>query len=232
MSELAVTNRTRLRRRAFRGSHERRVIDAILDEALVCHVGFATENGPVVIPTSFVRVGDRVYLHGSSSNHMLRMAARGSDVSIAVTLLDGLVLARTAFHHSMNYRSVVMFGVGLTITDPSEKRAVLAALVDRMTPSRSLACRAPNDDELKGTLVIAIAIDEASAKVRSGPPLADEGGDASLPFWAGEVPIRSVRGVPVNAPDCALPAPIELPSGCPEQACSARVVEAALEVNP
>ena len=210
MSELAVTNRTRLRRRAFRGSHERRVIDAILDEALVCHVGFTTESGPAVIPTAFVRVDDHVYLHGSASNHMLRMAARGHDVCVAVTLLDGLVLARTAFHHSMNYRSVVMFGAGATITDPVEKRRVLAARVDRMVPSRSRACRAPSDDELSGTLVIAVAIDESSAKIRSGPPLADEGEDAALPHWAGEVPIRLVRGVPISAPDCPLPAPGEL----------------------
>lgn len=217
MSELAVTNRTRLRRRAFRGSHERRAIDAILDEALICHVGFVTEAGPVVIPTAFVRVGDHVYLHGSNSNHMLRMAARGHDVSLAITLLDGLVLARTAFHHSMNYRSVVMFGPGVTIGDPAKKRAVLAALIDRMTPGRSLACRAPSDDELSGTLVIAVAIDEASAKTRTGPPLADEGDDAFLRYWAGEVPIRRVRGVPVNAPDCPLAAPVELGSTGAEQ---------------
>jgi uncharacterized protein len=210
MSELAVTNRTRLRRRAFRGSYERRVIDAILDEALICHVGIATEAGPVVIPTAFVRVGDHVYLHGSNSNHMLRTAARGGDVSIAVTLLDGLVLARTAYHHSMNYRSVVMFGPGVTVSEPGRKRAVLAALVDRMSPGRSQACRAPNDDELSGTLVIAIEIDEASAKTRSGPPLADEGADASLPHWAGEVPVVRVRRAPVNAPDCALRPPREL----------------------
>ena len=210
MSELAITNRTRLRRRAFRGSHERRVIDTILDEALICHVGFATDSGPVVIPTAFVRVGDHVYLHGSNSNHMLRMATRGGDVCLTVTLLDGLVLARTAFHHSMNYRSVVMFGPGVTITDPSRKREVLSLLIDRMTPGRSLVCRAPNDDELTGTLVIAIAIGEASAKVRSGPPLADEGIDAELPYWAGEVPIRTLRGTPINAPDCASAPPPEL----------------------
>lgn len=210
MSELAVTNRTRLRRRALRGSYERRVIDAILDEALICHVGFTTEAGPSVIPTAFVRVGNHVYLHGSNSNNMLRMAARGSDVCLTVTLLDGLVLARTAFHHSMNYRSVVIFGPGATISDPSAKREVLAALIDRMAPDRSQACRAPSDDELTGTLVIAIAIDEASAKVRSGPPLSDEGADAALPYWAGEVPIRRVREAPINAPDCALPAPTAL----------------------
>lgn len=202
---LEVTERTRVRRKPGRGSHERAVIDAILDEALVCHIAFVGHGSPVVLPTTQVRDGDAIYVHGSSASHMLRTLAGGVDISVAVTLLDGLVLSRTAFHHSVNYRSVVLFGRAVLVEDPAEKRAALAALVDKLVAGRSAACRPPNDAELAATKLLALPIEEASAKIRSGPPLADEGEDAALPFWAGVIPLHTTRGAPIAAPDCALP---------------------------
>jgi nitroimidazol reductase NimA-like FMN-containing flavoprotein (pyridoxamine 5'-phosphate oxidase superfamily) len=208
MSEpLRLSDRTRLRRKPGRGSHERAVIEAILDEALVCHVGFVIDAAPVVIPTTFVRIDDLVYLHGAVANRMLQ-AIRGVEACITVTLLDALVLARTAFHHSVNYRSVVIFGAGRVVEDPAEKRAALAALIDRVVPERSTACRLPDDKELAATAVLAVPLDESSAKMRSGPPLPDEGADAELPYWAGIVPLETVRGAPIPASGCAVPFPI------------------------
>ncbi|MCE9579083.1 MAG: pyridoxamine 5'-phosphate oxidase family protein [Deltaproteobacteria bacterium] len=217
MSEtLPVTDRTRLRRKPARGSHELGVIHAILDEALVCHVAIASpENlssdsisgGPRVLPTAFVRVDDALYLHGSAANGMFRAIAAGAEVAIAVTLLDGLVLARTAFHHSVNYRSVVIFGRGAQVHDLAVQRRALAALVDRMVPGRAEACRPPSDRELAATIVVAIPIDEASAKIRSGPPVPDDGEDAALPYWAGVIPLATVREAPIAAPDCAVAGP-------------------------
>ncbi|MBL0216758.1 MAG: pyridoxamine 5'-phosphate oxidase family protein [Myxococcales bacterium] len=206
-TSLPITDRTKVRRKPTRGSHERAQIDAILDEALICHVGFASEHGPVVIPTTHVRVGDHLYIHGSAASHMLRSLAQGIEVSICVTLLDALVLSRTAFHHSVNYRSVVLFGTATLVEDTPTKLAALAALIDRVVPGRSAACRPPNDKELAATSVLGLAITEASAKARSGPPLADEGSDLALPYWAGVIPLHSSRGTPINAPDCTLPWP-------------------------
>jgi nitroimidazol reductase NimA-like FMN-containing flavoprotein (pyridoxamine 5'-phosphate oxidase superfamily) len=200
---LSVTPRTTLRRRAGRGSHDRAEIDAILDEALVCHVAFVADGAPVVIPTAFVRVGDHLYLHGAVANRMLGALAAGAEASIAVTLLDGLVLARTAFHHSMNYRSVVLFGRGAVIEAPADKARVLDALLDRLAPGRSRASRPADAAELAATLVIAFPIAEASAKARRGPPLPDEGADAALPYWAGVIPLVTTRGAPIPAPDVA-----------------------------
>ncbi len=204
---LPVTDRTRLRRKPARGSHELAVIHAILDEALVCHVAITTPEGPRVLPTAFVRVDDAIYLHGSAVNHMFRAIAAGAEVAVAVTLLDGLVLARTAFHHSVNYRSVVLCGRGARVDDPAGQRRALAALIDRMRPARAQACRPPDDRELAATIVVAIPIAEASAKVRSGPPLADDGDDAALPYWAGVIPLTTVHGAPIAAPDCAIAGP-------------------------
>ena len=192
-------DRTRLRRKPQRGSHDRAVIDAILDEALVCHVAFAAEHGPLVLPTTFVRIADEVYLHGAAGNAMLSALADGREACLAVTLLDAIVLARTAMHHSVNYRSVVVFGRGRRIDDPARKRAALAALLDKIEPARSTACRPPNDKELAATQVIALALSEASAKARTGPPLPDEGEDAELPYWAGVVPIVTTRGERLRA---------------------------------
>jgi nitroimidazol reductase NimA-like FMN-containing flavoprotein (pyridoxamine 5'-phosphate oxidase superfamily) len=197
---LEVTDRTRVRRKPGLGSHERAVIDAILDEGLVCHVAFAAGGSPVVLPTTHVRVDDAIYVHGSAASHMLRTLAGGVEVAVAVTLLDGLVLARTAFHHSVNYRSVVLFGRATLVEDPALKRRALGALVDKLVAGRSAACRPPDDAELAATKVLALPIEEASAKVRSGPPVPDEGDDAALPYWAGVVPVELVRGAPVAAP--------------------------------
>jgi uncharacterized protein len=204
---LPVTGRTKLRRKPMRGSHERAAIDAILDEALICHVGFAAEHGPVVIPMAHVRVGDQLYIHGSAVNHMLGALAGGIEACVTVTLLDGLVLARTAFHHSVNYRSVVLFGRAVRIDDPQAKLAALAALVDHIAPDRSSACRPPNAKELTATTVLGLPIAEASAKIRSGPPIPDDGEDAELPYWAGVIPLHTSRGTPITAPDCTLPWP-------------------------
>lgn len=195
-----LSDRTRLHRKPARGSHDRAVVDAILDEALVCHVAFTARGGPVVIPTSFVRIDQHVYLHGSAANGMLRMLTEGIDACVAVTLLDGLVLSRTAFHHSVNYRSVVLFGRAARIDDPAEKVRALAALVDKLVPNRSAECRMPNEAELAATLVLALPIEEASAKIRSGPPLPDDADDAALPYWAGVIPLHTTRGTPIPAP--------------------------------
>jgi len=203
-ASLPVTDRTKVRRKPQRGSHERAVIDAILDEALICHVAFVTEHGPVVIPTTHVRVEDSIYIHGSAASHMLRSLGDGIAVSVCVTLLDALVLSRTAFHHSVNYRSVVMFGTAVPVDDSAQKLAALAALIDRVSPNRSAACRPPNAKELLATSVLALPITEASAKIRSGPPLADEGEDQALPYWAGTIPLVTSRGTPLNAPDCTI----------------------------
>jgi nitroimidazol reductase NimA-like FMN-containing flavoprotein (pyridoxamine 5'-phosphate oxidase superfamily) len=198
MSEtLSVTDRTRVRRKPARGSYDRAVVHAILDEALVCHVAFASEHGPVVLPTTFVRVDDQIYIHGSPANHLLRTIGANAEACVAVTLVDALVLARTAFHHSMNYRSVVLFGRGATVEAHDVKARVLAALVEKLEPGRSAACRLPNPTELSATLVVAFPIAEASAKIRTGPPIADTPEDALLPHWSGIVPLRVVRGEPI-----------------------------------
>lgn len=208
MSSLAITERTRLHRRSNRGSHERAIIDSILDEALLCHVGFvAPEGWPVVIPTAHVRVADHLYLHGAPANRMLKTLAGGVDVSIAATLLDGLVLARSAFHHSMNYRSVVLFGRAVPVCESRDKRRVLDALLEKLLVGRSAEARPATEGELAATSVLAVPIEEASAKIRRGPPIDDEA-DLAGPFWAGEIPIELVRRPAVTAPDCTLPAPV------------------------
>ena len=190
--------RTKLRRKAMRGSHDRAVIDAICDEALVCHVGFISPHGPVVIPTTFVRMADTLYVHGSSVSAMLTTLAGGVDACLTITLLDALVYARTAFHHSVNYRSVLAFGRA-TEVEGDEKAASLAALIDKVEPGRSRECRLPNAKELKATCVIAMPLAEASAKIRTGPPIAEDPEDAALPYWAGTIPLITMRGERVPA---------------------------------
>ena len=202
MSELRRTARTTLSRRASRGSYDRDLIHGILDEGLVCHVGFAIESQPYVIPTTYARVRDRLLIHGSTTSRMLRALAGGAPACVTVTLLDGLVLARSAFHHSMNYRSVVILGRGLPVPDRDAKREALRAIVDHVVPDRSRDVRSPTDAELDGTLVLGIPIDEASAKVRSGPPI-DDPEDLAVTCWAGEIPLRLEAGDPV--PDPLLP---------------------------
>jgi nitroimidazol reductase NimA-like FMN-containing flavoprotein (pyridoxamine 5'-phosphate oxidase superfamily) len=188
----APSARTKVRRRAQRGRYERELVHAVLDEALVCHVGFESEHGPVVLPTMHARVGDTLYLHGAVANAMLRTIASGAPVCVTVTLLDGLVLARSAFHHSMNYRSVVVFGIATAVEERDAKLAALEALIERIHPGRWTEARPPTDAELRQTLVVALPLDEASAKVRTGPPI-DDPEDYALDVWAGEIPLETRR---------------------------------------
>ena len=196
-SDSLQTPRTTVRRLSDRGVYDRQAIHAILDEALICHVGFVVDGQPVVIPTIHVRVGDTLYFHGSAASRMLRSLRNGVEACVTVTLLDGLVLARSAFHHSMNYRSVVVFGKGREVTDREEKLQALDALVDHVVPGRAAVVRAPNELEIKQTLVIALPLAEASAKVRTGPPVDDEA-DYALDVWAGVVPMALVKGEPIR----------------------------------
>lgn len=199
MSTLPVTERTRVRRHPERGSQELELIHAILDEAYLCHVAFVHDAGPVVLPMAYARVEDRIYLHGSSKNHMLSVLAAGAPVCAEVTLLDGLVFARSQFSHSMNYRSVVIFGRAQVIAEREQKLAACAALCDRLAPGRSEEARAPTELELRATLVLALPISEASAKRRSGFSLDGEE-DLELPCWAGVVPIEQRLAAPQSDP--------------------------------
>lgn len=197
MTEIAVTERTRVRRLAKRASYDVATIHAILDEAMICHVGFVAGGKPVVIPTIHWRDGDRLYVHGSAASHMLRNLRDGVDACVTVTLLDGLVLARSAFHHSMNYRSVVIFGKATEVTDREEKLRALEKLVEHIVPGRSAIVRAPNESEVRQTLVLSLPIEEASAKIRTGGPI-DDDEDYALPVWAGVVPVTLVKGEPIE----------------------------------
>jgi nitroimidazol reductase NimA-like FMN-containing flavoprotein (pyridoxamine 5'-phosphate oxidase superfamily) len=196
MTELLATERTRLRRKADRGSLDRDVVFSILDEALVAHVSFVVDGQPFLIPMTYGRVGDDLYLHGARANHLLKSLAAGVPVCAAVTLLDGLVLARSVFHHSMNYRSVVVFGTATEVDDPDEKRAALDAVVDHVMPGRTADARPPTDSELRATLVVRLPITEASAKIRTGPPI-EEPEDLDLEVWGGVIPLALSAGEPI-----------------------------------
>ena len=185
------TPRTTVRRLPKRGNYDRQVINTILDEGLICHVGFVVDGAPVVIPTIHTRVGDTLYFHGSVASRMLRSLREGVPACVTVTLLDGLVIARSAFHHSMNYRSVVVFGAAREVSDVDEKARALTAIVEHVVPGRSADARGPNDSEMKATLVLALPLDEASAKIRTGGPVDDEEDYASN-IWAGVLPFRTV----------------------------------------
>ncbi len=200
MSDLAPTARSRVRRIPGRGSHDRALIDRILDEGLVAHVGFVDEGSPFVIPMGYARDGDRVLLHGSSASRLMRLLASGAEVAVTVTLLDALVFARSAFHHSMNYRSAVVLGRAAPVEEPEAKARVLDVLLEKLVPGRLGETRPPNPAEMKATLVAAVPITEATAKARSGPP-SDDDEDLALPWWAGLVPVRTVYGEPEPAPD-------------------------------
>lgn len=200
------TDRTTLKRLPKRGVYERELVYGILDEAFICHVGFAVDGQPFVIPTGFGRVGDQIYIHGSQISRMLRTLAGGIAVCVTVTLLDGLVLARSAFHHSMNYRSVVIFGRASSVDDRDTKLAALRAFSEHVIPGRWDETREPTEQELKATAVLSLPLEEASAKVRSGPPIDDEE-DYALPVWAGVLPLSLVAGEPV--PDPRLPEGVE-----------------------
>jgi hypothetical protein len=193
------TERTGLKRLPQRGVYERETIYNILDEGFVCHAGFMANGEPVVLPMAYGRVRNALYLHGSAAGRMLRALARGTPVCVTVTLLDGLVLARSAFHHSMNYRSVVVFGTALVVKDKIEKLKALHAISEHIVPGRWVEVREPNDAELKQTLVLQLPLTEVSAKIRTGPPV-DEETDYDLPVWAGELPLSVVVGEPIADP--------------------------------
>ncbi len=205
MTEL-LTERTTLRRLPKRGAHDRNSIDAILDEALVCHVGFSLEGQPYVIPSIHGRAGDRLYIHGSAASRMLRTLSGGLPVCVAATLLDGLVMARSAFHHSMNYRSVVVLGSAHVVEDPDQKMEALRVIVEHVSPGRWPEVRWPTDHELKATLVLELPIEEASAKIRTGPPIDDEE-DYALSCWAGVIPLRLTSQPAVPDPRISPQAP-------------------------
>ena len=205
---LATTARSTPKRRSERGTHDRTLVNTILDEALVCHVGFVADHAPVVLPMTYVRIDDNLYLHGAAGNDMLRHLDRDGDVCVTVTLLDGLVFARSAFHHSMNYRCVVLFGRTERVTATAELQRVAAGLLDHLAPGRSRDARPPTAAELRNTLMLRLAITEGSAKVRTGGPL-DEPDDLELDVWAGEVPLHLVAQSPI--PDASSTERPELP---------------------
>ncbi len=192
-----MTKRSTVKRIPKRGHYDRETIDAILDEAIICHVGFVVEGQPYVIPTGFARVDDVIYIHGSAASRMLRELSKGVEVCVSVTLLDGLVLARSAFHHSMNYRSVVILGKAELVTDETEKMTALEALTDHFVPKRWKDVRPPTTLEMKATSVLKLPLTEASAKIRTGPPVDDEA-DNALDVWAGVIPITLQKGEPIK----------------------------------
>lgn len=205
---LLQTERTKLKRLPKRGHFDRETVYGILDEGFICHVGFAPQGQPFVIPTGYARVDDKLYIHGSQASRMLRTLSGGLDACVTVTIVDGLVLARSAFHHSMNYRSVVIFGRARIVEDPEEKMAALLALSEHIVRGRWADVREPNEEEFIKTTVLELPLVEASAKIRNGPPLDDEE-DYALPMWAGVIPLSLEAGQPINDP--RLPEGIEVP---------------------
>jgi len=208
MDRFTPTERSTLKRLPVRGDYERESVYQILDEGFICHVGFVVEGQPFVIPTGYARSGDTLYLHGSQASRMLRVLKSGIDVCVTVTLVDGMVMARSAFHHSMNYRSVVVFGRAVAVEEREEKTGALRAVTEHLAPGRWDETRQPSEGEMRATLVLALPLAEASAKVRTGPPVDDEE-DYALPVWAGVVPLEVVAGAPVADP--RLPPEIEPP---------------------
>ena len=201
------SKRSEVRRLPERGSYDRDLIHAIIDEALICHVGFVDEGAPVVIPTIHARIGDTLYLHGSPASRMLRSMRSGEEISVNVTLVDGLVVARAAFHNSMNYRSVVVFGSPRVVTDDDEKWDALEAITNHVIPGRWGESRTMTEKEMKGTLVVAMPLAEASAKTRSGGP-GDEDDDYDLPIWAGVIPLAVTPSEPVVDPLLRVDVPV------------------------
>ena len=201
------SSRIEVRRLPDRASYDRVLIDSILDEALICHVGFVHEDTPVVIPTIHARVGDTLYFHGSPASRMLRGMRSGTTISVNATLLDGLVVARAAFHNSMNYRSVVLFGEPRIVDDRDEKLRALEAVTEHVLPGRWADSRPMSDKEMEATLVAAVSIDEASAKARFGGPV-DDPHDYALPIWAGVIPLRLAPEDPIPDPQQRVAVPI------------------------
>lgn len=213
MGRFTQTPLNRVRRLPKRGFYDRETIYAIVDAAPICHVGFIHKGTPVVIPTIHAREGDTILFHGSSASRMQKSLGGGAPICVTVTLLDGLVLARSVFHHSMNYRSAVLFGTGELIGDREEKVAALRTISEHLLPGRWEDARQPNAQELKATAVVRMRIESASAKVRPGGP-SDEPEDLSMPVWAGVLPLRHVWGEPIPAEglDAAIPLPAYLPA--------------------
>src|SRR5215472_1903243 len=199
MTQNTQTVRTTVRRLPERGKYDSATINAILDEGFICHMGFAVDSQPFVIPTSYARLGEKLYIHGSSASRMLRTLSGGVNVCVTVTLTDGLVLARSAFHHSVNYRSVVVLGKATPVEEPQEKMVALEAFTEHIVPGRWKEIRWPNDIEMKATSVLVLPLSEASAKVRTGPPKDDEE-DYAMPIWAGVLPLSVVPGAPLDDP--------------------------------
>jgi nitroimidazol reductase NimA-like FMN-containing flavoprotein (pyridoxamine 5'-phosphate oxidase superfamily) len=208
MSEFTPTTRTQVHRLPDRGHYDSETVHRILDEGFLCHVGFVVDGQPFVIPTGYARVSDAVYLHGSAASRMLRTLAGGVQVCVTVTLVDGLVVARSAFHHSMNYRSVVILGQAHTVEDRDEKLRALEAFTNHIVPGRWNAVRPVRDSEVKATSVLKLSLQEVSAKIRTGPPK-DEPEDYELPIWAGVLPLKLTAGEPVA--DSKLPDGAVLP---------------------
>jgi hypothetical protein len=191
--------RAKINRLPARGFYDKETIYQIIDEALYCHVSFVQSNQPYIIPIIHARMGDRIVIHGAKGSRLLKHLAKGNEVCIAITLMDGLVIARSVFHHSMNYRSVVLFGKGKLVKDKVKKLEALKAITDHLIPGRWEDAREPNEKELNATTVVSIDIDEASAKIRTGPPI-DDVEDYNLPVWAGVIPISLKFSTPENDP--------------------------------
>ncbi|NNM96351.1 MAG: pyridoxamine 5'-phosphate oxidase family protein [Candidatus Dormibacteraeota bacterium] len=208
-SQPAVTPRTRVRRHPERASYDRAVVNRVLDEGLICHLGFVVDGVPWVVPTMYARAGEVLYVHGSPASRMLQAAGSGAEICVTVTLLDGLVLARSAFNHSMNYRSVMLVGRPEPVTEIQEKMAAFQALVEHVVRGRWEHVRATTAKELKATTVLRLAIGEASCKLREGGP-GDTREDAQLPIWAGVIPLQLAAGPAIPAPD--LPPQLALPA--------------------
>ena len=208
MTDFSRTDRNRIKRLPKRGQYDRETIYRILDEALICHVGFVDKRQPYVIPINFARMGDNIVLHGAKASRLLKHIEAGHPICVEATIIDGLVLARSVFHHSVNYRSVVVFGKGHLIQDEQEKLAALRAVTEHLIPGRWQEARLPNHKELNATGVVSIRIEEASAKVRVGPPI-DEEEDYALPVWSGVLPLQEMPLIPiqdeVQAKDVILP---------------------------
>lgn len=198
-ADFKPTARSRVKRQGLRGAYDRKTVYAILDAGLLCHVGYVIDGHPYVTPTAYWRDGERIFWHGSSASRMLRQVETGIPVCVTVAMLDGLVLARSGFHSSINYRSLMAFGHAEKITDPEEKLAALAAFSERLTPGRWAELRPATKQELKATTVLTLRLEEVSAKIRTGPP-ADDDADYALDVWAGVVPVHSVIGTPQNDP--------------------------------
>lgn len=207
MKDSTQTERTRIKRLPSRGAYDRQTIYSILDEGMICHVGYIFDGQPYVIPTGYARIENDLYIHGSSASRMLRNLAAGIDVCVTVTLLDGLVLARSAFHHSMNYRSVVILGKAVLVEDQDEKNVALEAFSEHIIPGRWPEIRWPSELELKATSVLKLSIDEASAKVRTGAPKDDEE-DYSMDVWAGVIPLKLTPGEPIADPAMETKTPV------------------------